>query len=261
MDINNQSSSFRQFSDQLRLQSTRFSNLSLNDSIWSIHSASNNKKPEDRVNFDIHIDDNVNNLNNNISNIDDDFVNDLLKPDLGFLDRHDYNSYTNVTPKPINHHHYKIGSVSNEKGEAGLNGGFNKGLYRNPMINHDIHIDDNVNNLNNNLSNIDDDFVNDLLKPDLGFLDRHDYNSYTNVTPKPISHHHYKIGFISNEKGEAGLNGGFNKGLYRNPMINHDHYNGANNGKGSANYKGYYKNFNGRMVENDDNVTTRPPFS
>ncbi|GAB2230935.1 hypothetical protein Droror1_Dr00015233 [Drosera rotundifolia] len=169
MDINNQSSSsFKQFSDQLRLQSTKFSNLSLNDSIWSIHSATNNKNPEDRVNFDIHIDDNVNNLNNNLSNIDDDFVNDLLKPDLGFLDRRDYNSYTNVTPKPINHHHYKIGSVSNEKGEAGLNGGFNKGLYR-------------------------------------------------------------------------------------NPMINHDHYNGANNGKGSANYKGYYKNFNGRMVENDDN--------
>ncbi|XP_058100488.1 B2 protein isoform X2 [Magnolia sinica] len=42
--------SFWQFSDQLRLQSTNFSNLSINDSIWATA-----KRPEERRNFDSRV--------------------------------------------------------------------------------------------------------------------------------------------------------------------------------------------------------------
>ncbi|KAF8379729.1 hypothetical protein HHK36_029176 [Tetracentron sinense] len=44
---------FWQFSDQLRLQSTNFSNLSINDSIWG--NSFTTKKPEERRNFDIRV--------------------------------------------------------------------------------------------------------------------------------------------------------------------------------------------------------------
>lgn len=42
--------SFWQFSDQLRLQTTNFSNLSINDSIWAT-----SKRPEERRNFDSRV--------------------------------------------------------------------------------------------------------------------------------------------------------------------------------------------------------------
>ncbi|KAK9144027.1 hypothetical protein Syun_013427 [Stephania yunnanensis] len=44
---------FWQFSDQLRLQSSSFSNISLNDSIWS--NSFNLKRPEERRNFDVRV--------------------------------------------------------------------------------------------------------------------------------------------------------------------------------------------------------------
>ncbi|KAK9145574.1 hypothetical protein Sjap_005477 [Stephania japonica] len=52
-NINQNNQSFWQFSDQLRLQSSNFGNLSLNDPIWSSSFAT--KRPEERRNFDIRV--------------------------------------------------------------------------------------------------------------------------------------------------------------------------------------------------------------
>ncbi|KAJ0572207.1 putative DCD domain-containing protein NRP [Helianthus annuus] len=64
---NNYQSSFRQFSDELRVQTNNLSNLSLNDSIWSTSYVS--KRPEkDRRNFDIRVGGNAHNTTTNGNN-------------------------------------------------------------------------------------------------------------------------------------------------------------------------------------------------
>ncbi|KAF5196070.1 B2 protein [Thalictrum thalictroides] len=51
--MENNQQSFWQFSDQLRLQSSNFANLSINDAIWG--NSFTSKKPEERRNFDIRV--------------------------------------------------------------------------------------------------------------------------------------------------------------------------------------------------------------
>ncbi|KAF9616412.1 hypothetical protein IFM89_029666 [Coptis chinensis] len=55
--MENKQESFRQFSDQLRLQGSSFANLSINDSIWSTSATTTytNKRNEERRNFDIRV--------------------------------------------------------------------------------------------------------------------------------------------------------------------------------------------------------------
>ncbi|GAB2296497.1 hypothetical protein Dimus_030611 [Dionaea muscipula] len=130
----NQQSSFWQFSDQLRFQNPNVSNLSLNDSIWSINSFSNNKKPEERRNFDFRVGGEINNRNSNNSinssstnNIAESPVNEFLKPQKGNLGS-DFNSYNNDG--------WKIGSGFGSgvaQKSVAQDGGFNKGLYSKPM--------------------------------------------------------------------------------------------------------------------------------
>lgn len=116
--MENNQSSFWQFSDQLRLQTNNLANISLNDSIWSNSYVS--KRPEDRRNFDIRVGGEVNSANS-VSN---------LKSDL--------NGFSNDGWKVGNNSGY--GSLgSSGKGVmdvgVGLNGGFNKGIYSNPVMN------------------------------------------------------------------------------------------------------------------------------
>ncbi|XP_059309018.1 B2 protein-like [Lycium ferocissimum] len=98
---NNQS--FYQFSDNLRLQTNNLANLSSNDSIWSNNYIS--KKPEERRNFDIRVGGEINSVNP-IKN---------------------YNLFSNDG--------FKIADVAVNGGGSGvsLNGGFNKGVYTNPL--------------------------------------------------------------------------------------------------------------------------------
>ncbi|XP_077227847.1 DCD (Development and Cell Death) domain protein [Tasmannia lanceolata] len=51
--MENQQQSFWQFSDQLRVQSTNFANLSINDPIWG--NSVTTKRPEERRNFDTRV--------------------------------------------------------------------------------------------------------------------------------------------------------------------------------------------------------------
>ncbi|EEF43380.1 n-rich protein, putative [Ricinus communis] len=57
--MENNQQSFRQFSDQLRVQTSNLANLSLNDSIWS--NSYGSKRPDERRNFDIRVGGEVNN--------------------------------------------------------------------------------------------------------------------------------------------------------------------------------------------------------
>ncbi|KAJ7945066.1 B2 protein-like [Quillaja saponaria] len=124
--MENNQQSFWQFSDQLRLQTSNFPNLSINDSIWSNNYSS--KRPDERRNFDIRVGGEINSFND-------------LKPTGS-----DFNGFN---------HGWKIGatttSVGNgpvysingsQKTSVGINGGFNKEIYSKPG--------DNLYNLNNN---------------------------------------------------------------------------------------------------------------
>ncbi|CAN4077547.1 unnamed protein product [Withania somnifera] len=118
MENNNNQSSFWQFSDQLRLQNNNLANLSLNDSIWSGNYGS--KRPEDRRNFDIRVGGDLNSsvISSNKSNYNL-FSNDGWKIS-------DPSALTAVNG----------GGVAG-KGVlgVGLNGGFNKGVYPNQVLN------------------------------------------------------------------------------------------------------------------------------
>ncbi|KAK4365513.1 hypothetical protein RND71_016871 [Anisodus tanguticus] len=116
---NNNQSSFWKFSDQLRLQNNNLANLSLNnDSIWSNNYGS--KRPENRRNFDIRVGGDVNNNTNSSSN----------KPN--------YNLFSNDGWK-ITDTAARGGACDGVVGKGvlgvGLNGGFNKGVYSNQVLN------------------------------------------------------------------------------------------------------------------------------
>ncbi|KAK8658268.1 hypothetical protein V6N13_036477 [Hibiscus sabdariffa] len=120
---NNNQQSFWQFSDQLRVQNSNLANLSLNDSIWSNPHLS--KRPDERRNFDIRVGGDLNPLNN-------------LKPKVS-----DFNSFSNDAWKigVTGNNSIGFGPVGSQK-NVGVNGGFNKGIYSNPV---------GINNFNVNL--------------------------------------------------------------------------------------------------------------
>ncbi|KAA8520969.1 hypothetical protein F0562_011642 [Nyssa sinensis] len=124
--MENNQQSFWQFSDQLRLQTNNFSNLSLNDSIWSNSYVS--KRPEERRNFDIRFDSELNSVNSspNLKPKGSDFN--------GFNDDWKFGSSG-------------IGSIGGGSSQnmVPLNGGFNKGVFSKPSMNF------NLNSNNNNI--------------------------------------------------------------------------------------------------------------
>ncbi|KAL5076180.1 hypothetical protein RYX36_015164 [Vicia faba] len=119
---NNSEQSFWQFSDQLRHQASNLANLSLNDSIWS-----NNKRPDQRRNFDVKT--------NGVSDINNSFTNFNSKPS-------DFNDGWKMMN---NSNGSSLFSMPHNNSFAG----FNKGVYSSPYANN------NNNNLNhNNVNNI-----------------------------------------------------------------------------------------------------------
>ncbi|KAL5726909.1 hypothetical protein ACHQM5_000153 [Ranunculus cassubicifolius] len=116
---NSNQESFQQFSDQLRLQGSGFSNLSINDSIWS--NSFTAKRPEERRNFDIRVGAERSSSNNS-------FNGGFKNQNVGY----EINGFNNG---------WKIGIgevVSNsvhsaqKSSDLDLNGGFNKGNYFKP---------------------------------------------------------------------------------------------------------------------------------
>ncbi|XP_047971747.1 B2 protein [Salvia hispanica] len=107
--MENNQSSFWQFSDNLRLQTGSLADLSLNDSIWSTNYAAK-RTTEERRNFDFRNADLKSDFNVGFSN-------DAWKAPIN----DSFNS-------GVNYSGYGSGST-------GLNGGFNKGVYSTPSMN------------------------------------------------------------------------------------------------------------------------------
>jgi len=120
MANNNQSSSFWQFSDQLRVQSNTLSNLSLNDSIWS----TSYKRPEkDRRNFDIRV--------------GGDVITNQTQPQNPLSQNSNFNGFN---------FDWKLGQSQTQsqtqihgQTDFGLNGGFNKGVYSKQSLNFGVN--------------------------------------------------------------------------------------------------------------------------
>ncbi|KAK4349702.1 hypothetical protein RND71_032457 [Anisodus tanguticus] len=126
--MENNQSSFYQFSGNLRLQTNNLANLSSNDSIWSNNYIS--KKPEERRNFDIRVGGEINSVNQ----------------------AKNYNLFSNDG--------WKIADVAVKGGcGVGLNGGYNKGVYTNPLNFNNIMVN-NSKGVNNIKKNNDYGFVN-----------------------------------------------------------------------------------------------------
>lgn len=141
---NNNQQSFWQFSDQLRVQQTsNLANLSLNDSIWSNSSSNmnNNYMPtkSERRNFDIRVGGDINSK----------------EPVSDFNDG--WKQMMNSTPNgSLYNYNPLIGG-----GGAGLNGGFNKGIYDSKPM-YAIANNNNLNNINlkgNNKVGGEDEFL------------------------------------------------------------------------------------------------------
>ncbi|GLT78073.1 hypothetical protein SLA2020_496190 [Shorea laevis] len=118
MENNQQQSSFYQFSDQLRVQTSNLANLSLNDSLWSNNSIwSNNyvsNRTDERRNFDIRVGGELNPIpSNNLQPKSSDL-------NVGFNDSWKIGVGSSVGYGPI-------GPVAG--GSQNINGGFNKGVY------------------------------------------------------------------------------------------------------------------------------------
>ncbi len=114
--MENNQSSFWQFSDQLRVQTNQLSNLSLNDSIWS---SSYSKRPETRRNFDIRVGGDVSPQPNQST------------------PKSDFNGF-NFDWKMGSSSDMLTGSTQSLSSQVGLNGGFNKGIYSKPSSNFNL---------------------------------------------------------------------------------------------------------------------------
>lgn len=135
--MENNQQSFWQFSDQLRVQTPNLANLSLNDSIWSNNYSF--KRPDERRNFDIKVGGEINSLggggNLNSKAPSSDFNNDGWKQ---------MSTMANTNGSLFTMPHNVLGV----DGGAGLNGGFNKGIYSKPSY---ANLNNN-NNLNMNIN-------------------------------------------------------------------------------------------------------------
>ncbi|KAK4729377.1 hypothetical protein R3W88_022365 [Solanum pinnatisectum] len=116
--MENNQSSFYQFSDLLRLHTNNLVNLSSNDSIWSSNYVS--KRPEERRNFDIRVGGMINSVSS-------------LNPSKNL--NSDYNLFSNDGWKIADMAAAAAaaggGSAVKGCGGVGLNGGFNNGNKRN----------------------------------------------------------------------------------------------------------------------------------
>ncbi|KAF8412109.1 hypothetical protein HHK36_000064 [Tetracentron sinense] len=127
--MENNQQSFWQFSDQLRLQSTNFANLSINDSIWG--NSFTSKKPEERRNFDV-------------IRVDEDRISSNNLKHKGS----DFNGFLNDGWKVGSSIGGSVGGIGSTQKNVGVNGVFNKGIYSNPGS---ISINSNrISNNNNN---------------------------------------------------------------------------------------------------------------
>lgn len=145
METNN--NQFLQFSDQLRHQTSGFANLSLNDSIWS--GSYGTKRAGERRNFDIRVGGGEFNspepkpaaeFNNSLNN---DGWNGF-KPSAAELNSFDrvndgWNSFK--PPKVSEFNGFNDWKMGNPSG-AGINGGFNKGVYSKTLNTHNFNTND-----------------------------------------------------------------------------------------------------------------------
>ncbi|GMJ06277.1 Asparagine-rich protein 1, asparagine-rich protein [Hibiscus trionum] len=127
--MENNQQSFWQFSDQLRVQNLNLANLSLNDSIWSNSYLS--KRPDERRNFDIRVGGDVNSVNNSKPKVSDfnSFSNDGWKIGVTSNNIGNFNVGGNIG----------FGPIGSQK-SVGINGGFNKGIYSNPVNNNNFNV-------------------------------------------------------------------------------------------------------------------------
>lgn len=115
--MENNQSSFWQFSDNLRLHANSLADLSLNDSIWSTNYTK--RSAEERRNFDFRHGGDA--LRGPVNDLKSDF-------NLGFSN--------DVWKAPINDNfNTNVNYSAFGSGSTGLNGGFNKGIYPTPSLN------------------------------------------------------------------------------------------------------------------------------
>ncbi|PIA34769.1 hypothetical protein AQUCO_03700203v1 [Aquilegia coerulea] len=151
--MENNQQSFWQFSDQLRLQSSNFANLSINDAIWG--NSFTSKRPEERKNFDIRVGgERVSAGNSSFSSSNNDFqlkgsnfngFNDGWKS-FGVVGSN--NNTTTTTQKNFN----------------GNNGVFHKGVYNNNSSSKHGNNKSNSNNSNKKNNKKDEDYETRLEK-------------------------------------------------------------------------------------------------
>ncbi|XP_052170631.1 DCD domain-containing protein NRP-B-like [Diospyros lotus] len=260
MDNNQQS--FRNFSDQLRVQTNNLVNLSLNDSIWSNSYVF--KRPEERRNFDIRVGGELNPDVTPPSN---------LRP----KDSSDFNGFNHswkVGGSDVNNHGDGWNSSSNLKQHSSDFNGFNHGWKIGGSDSSSTNLkqhDSDFNGFNHSwkIGGSDSSSTN-LTQNDLDFNGfNHSWkiggsNSSNNFKQNDLDfngfNHSWKIGGsdlngfndgwklassgfgpigggLSQQQNVIGLNGGFNKGIYskHSPTLN---YNNNNNGNVVLNSKG-----------------------
>ncbi|XP_058222038.1 DCD domain-containing protein NRP isoform X1 [Rhododendron vialii] len=258
---NNQQQSFWKFSDQLRVHTNNLSlsNLSLNDSIWSNNN--NNKRPEERRNFDIRVGGDLNPA-----------ANPKLVNEFDFNSLWSTNSYASAKKPAEERRNFdaRVGGELNggsanptslfKQNESDFNG-FNHGNLVNPSSVFKQN-DSGFNPSRSVFEQNETDFNGfnyglGAVAPSSPFKQNEsDFNGFN---------HGWKINNGSdlnafndgwkqqqNNNNMVGLNnGGFNKGLYSKPLVNFNQNNNNNNGffVGSK----YNKGGNGKGVEDQHN--------
>ncbi|OVA14715.1 Development/cell death domain [Macleaya cordata] len=149
---NNQQTSFWQFSDQLRVQSSTFANLSINDTIWG--NSFTAKKPEERRNFDIRVGGDRTSSSSSITtvtNTNTSSNNNINSNSNGKQNGSDYlNGFNDGWKIASGFGGLGGGSLAQKNFNVNINGGFNKGVYSKFENNKISKINNNNNIINNN---------------------------------------------------------------------------------------------------------------
>lgn len=260
---NNQQQSFWKFGDQLRVHTNNLSlsNLSLNDSIWS---SNNNKRPEERRNFDIRVGGDLNSAANPSAN-------PKLINESDFNSLWSTNSYASAKKPAEERRNFdaRVGGELNggsanptslfKQNESDFNG-FNHGNLVNPSS----VFKQNESGFNPSRSVFEQNETDfngfnyglGAVAPSSPFKQNEsDFNGFN---------HGWKINNGSdlnafndgwkqqqNNNNMVGLNnGGFNKGLYSKPLVN---FNQNNNNNGFIVGSKYNKGGNGKGLEDQHN--------
>ena len=196
MENNNQS--FWQFSDQLRVQTSNLANLSVNDSIWS--NSYGSKRPDARRNFDIKVGGEVNSL-------------------------------INLTPKGSD---FNEGGVDYKQKGSDLNGSNDGWNSFKPKASELNGFSDRWNSFKPKASEFN--AFNPKVSDFNGFNQKvSDFNGYgfnqkvsdfNGFNPKVSDFNGFNEGWkLGSSAGAAGINGGFNKGIYSKPAIHNNNIN------------------------------------